>query len=245
MQKSKVNIFFWSVLAVLGISMTGCLKTTEQQPQEAKAYLSIMHLATRPTAVSLNVYFNDQKANDNAWPAGGVSQFYSGITKGNYRIDFKKAGGDSLVTSVPPNFYDSLHFYSIMLYNTGTTSNAVGSFLVEDDFSDLTLDKAFYRFWHASPAVNALGPVDVYIDNVKVQSNRQLADNQYSDYYNTFQLGTVGSHVVEVKKGDSSIFKTKSDIVFQQGNAYTLYLAGSPDGQGPDALNIGFLRAAN
>lgn len=249
-QKSKVNIFFWSVLAAAGVFMTGCLKTTEPQPQQAKSYLSILHLGTVPPAVGVDVFFNSEKVSSNAFGAGAVSQFYSAIDVGAFSVTFKKAGSaDSVVASVPTDIYDSLGFYSIVLYNPTAGSNAVAAYRVQDDFSDLTLDKPFYRFWHASAGASTLGPVDLYIDNVKVQTGRQLADNQYSEYYNSFQATTTGSHTIEVKVqangADSTIYKSNADVTFQSGNAYTLYLVGTPKGSGSDALSVGVLRAAN
>ncbi|AXY75273.1 DUF4397 domain-containing protein [Paraflavitalea soli] len=247
MQKSKANILLWCVVAVVGMSITGCLKATDPQPQPAKAYISIMQLATQPPAFSTDIYFNTTKVTSNAFGAGGVSQAYSAVDKGAFSVSFKKAGGDSVMASIPLSQYDSLGFYTIIMYNNQGTPATAEAMLVEDDFSDLTLDKPYFRFFHASPSVSALGPVDVYIDNNKVFTQRVLADNEFSGFYNQFQPATTGSHIFSVKlsSNDSLIAKTATDVNLISGNAYTIYLAGNTGGTGVNALTVGALRAAN
>lgn len=246
MQKSKANIFLWCVVAVVGMSITGCLKASDPQPQAAKAYISILHLATAPPAPSVEIYFNANKVS-NPFAAGGVSQTYSPVDKGAFSVTFKKAGADSVVASVPIDQYDSLGFYTIMLYNRAGTPSIAEAIRVEDDFSDLTLDKPFFRFFHASPTVSTLGPVDLYVDNNKIFTQRVLADNEFSAYYNQFQPTTAGSHVFSVKlsSNDSLLVKSVTDINLISGNAYTIYLAGNIGGTGANALTVGALRAAN
>lgn len=247
MQKSKANILLWSVVAVVGMSITGCLKSTDPQPQPAMAYISILHLATQPPAFSTDIYFNTTKVTTNPFGAGGVSQTYSQVEKGAFSVTFKKAGGDSVMASIPVSQYDSLGFYTMMLYNNPGTPATAEAMLIEDDFTDLTLDKPFVRFFHASPSVSALGPVDLYIDNNKIFTQRVLADNEFSPFYNQFQPATSGSHVFSVKlsSNDSLIAKTTTDVNLIVGNAYTIYLGGNVGGTGTNALTVGALRAAN
>jgi len=246
-QKNKVNILLWSVVFLIGISLSSCLKTTEPQPQKPTAYISIMNLATATPAYGLDIYFNDSKASSTVWQPGTVPVAYSPINKDVYKIDLKKTGSDSVITTVPSNLYDSLHFYSVVAYNPSSTSNEVKSMLIEDNFSNLSLDKTFFRFWHFSPAIAALGPVDLYIDNSKVSSQRTLGDNEFSDYQNLFQTTTAGNHSITIKLSnrDTTIYQSTSDVSFQSGNAYTLYLMGKPGGEGANKLNVGSLRAAN
>lgn len=247
MQKSKANILLWCVVAVVGMSITGCLKATDPQPQPAKAYISILHLATAAPAPSVDIFFNTTKVTSNPFGAGGVSQTYSAVEKGAFSVTFKKAGSDSVIATIPASQYDSLGFYTIMLYNLHGTPAAAEAMLVEDDFSDLTLDKPYFRFFHASPSVTDLGPVDLYVDNNKIFTQRVSGDNQYSPYYNEFQPTTSGSHVFSVKlsSNDSLIAKTATDVNLISGNAYTIYLGGNIGGTGANALTVGALRAAN
>lgn len=244
MQKSKANIFLWSVVAFVSITMTGCLKSTEPQAQPAQAYISILHLGTMPPAPAVEIYFDTKKVSD-PFNAGGVSATYSPVEKGYFAVSFKKSGSDSLVASIPQSIYDSLGFYSIMLYNQ--PSGAANAILVEDDFADLTLDKPYFRFWHASPSISDLGPVDLYIDNNKVSSQRVLADNEFSSYYNEFIASTVGYHNLQVKlpSKNDSVITSLNDVNMLAGNAYTIFLRGNVGGTGANELKLGVLRASN
>jgi hypothetical protein len=241
-QKTKA-ILFWSVAACFTIALSGCLKTSEPTKTPAKAYISILHLATTPPAPSLEIYFNTSKVSD-PFAAGTVSPIYSAVDKGFFAVSFKKAGSDSLVAALSADQYDSLGFYTIMLYNQpGGAANAM---MIQDDFSDLTLDKVFVRFFHASPGISNLGSVDFYMDNTKISTGRSLADNQYGSYLNEFQPTTTGTHNFQVKlSSNDSLITSVNDVTLLSGNAYTIYLKGNPGGASPNNVALGVLRAAN
>lgn len=242
MQKTKA-ILFWSVAACFTIALSGCLKTSEPTKTPAKAYISILHLATAPPTPSLEIYFNTSKVSD-PFPAGSVSPIYSSVDKGFYAMTFKKAGSDSIVASLAADQYDSLNFYTVVLYNQpGGAANAMR---IQDDFSDLTLDKVFVRFFHTSPGISNLGAVDFYIDNTKASTNRSLADNQFGSYLNVFQPATTGTHNFQVKlSSNDSLIASVNDVSLLSGNAYTIYLKGNPGGVSPNNVGLGVLRAAN
>lgn len=244
MQKTKVNILLGSVMAFVVIAMSSCLKSSDPQPQPAQAYMSILHLATAEPALSVEIYFNSNKRS-NPFLAGAVSQVYSPVDKGAYTVNFKKAGSDSLVASVPASLYDSLGFYTLVLYNQA--DKTVQAMRIEDDFSDLTLDKPYFRFFQVSPTIAGLGPVDFYMDNTKIFQQRMLADNEFSDYYNQFSATTVGTHNFQVKlSSNDSLITSLNDVSLQAGNAYTLYLKGNIGGTtDANKIGLGILRAAN
>lgn len=243
MQKSKA-ILIVCLSAFVMFSVTGCLKSTDSNTTtSAKAYLSILHLATAAPAPSVDIYFDANKVSSSSWTAGTVPTAYSAVDKGYYTINFKKASADSLVASVPYNMYDSLGFYTVVLYNQ--PSGEVNALLIEDKFSDLTYDKPYYRFIDASPGYSA---VDLYIDDVKSAygSGRTLADNQYATYLNEFKATTSGYHTLKVKiSGTESTIATLDNVSLLDGNAYTFYLKGNPNGTGSNTVGIGVLRAAN
>jgi len=241
-QKKKA-ILIWSVAACVTIALSGCLKTSEPQKTPAKAYISILHLATVPPTPSVEVYFNSSKVSD-PFIAGAISPIYSPVDKGFFAISFKKAGSDSLVAAIPANQYDSLGFYTIVLYNqAGGSADAM---LIEDDFSDLTLDKPFVRCFQTSSGINNLGAVDFYMDNTRISEDRTLGDNEFSSYLNTFQPATTGTHNFQVKlSSNDSVITTLNNVDLLAGNAYTVYLKGNPNGASPNNLTLGVLRAAN
>jgi hypothetical protein len=243
-RKTKA-ILIWSVAVCATIAFSGCLKTSEPAKTPAQAYISVLHLATTPNTPSVEVYFDAKKVSE-GFLAGSVSPTYSAVDKGFFSINFKKTGSDSLVASLPADQYDSLGFYTIMLYNQpGGSASAA---LIVDDYSDLTLDKPFIRFFHASPGISNLGNVDVWMDDVKVTglSGRTLADNQYGGFFNEYQGTTTGNHKFQVKlSSNDSTLATLNDAGLIAGNAYTLYLKGNPGGTGANQVALGLLRAAN
>lgn len=242
MQKSKA-ILFLSVAVCIAVSMSSCLKATDVEKTPAKAYLSIMHLATAGTAPAVDIYFDATKVSSTSWTAGTVPTTYSAVDKGYYSVIFKKASSDSVVAGLSSMQFDSLGFYTVFLYNepTGEATAAV----IEDDFSDLTNDKPYFRFIHASPST---GAVDLYIDDVKssYNTNRSLADNRFADYLGKFQAASSGYHTIKIKlSGQDSTIASLTDVTLLSNNAYTFYLKGASGGTGANALALGVLRAAN
>ncbi len=216
------------------------MKSSMPEPTPARAYVSVMHLA--PTAPAFDIFFNDTKVSTNAFNPGSVSGAYNPVERGDFAINLKKAGGDSLVAVVPLRRYDSLHFYTILVFNLQANGPAQ-AVRIEDKFDNITSGKSYYRFFHASPDV---GPVDLYVDNAKIQSGRGMADNATQESLNTFGEINQGSHTFEVKlAGTDSVLVTKSFIDLTAGNAYTLYLRGLGGGSGASQLSLEFLRAAN
>jgi hypothetical protein len=225
-------------LAFLITLLTGCLKDVKNTPVTPKTYLSLMHLAPRAPAVE--VYFNTTKASS-AISSGAVSSSYSALDPDLFSITFKKAGGDSVVASLTADYYDSLKYYTLLLFNTDSTH--ASAVKIQDDFSVLTTDKAYYRFFHMSPDI---GNVDLYFDNTLVQSGRQYADNTNGYFYNQFSAQTPGSPTVYVKKaGTDSVISQLSSVSMSAANAYTIFLKGIPGGTGNNTPGIGVLQAAD
>ena len=125
--------------------VSGCIKSADNlEPPKPKAYVSIMHLA--PTAPSLDVFFNETKVSNTPFAPGNVTVAYNAIDKGAFPITFKKASSDSVVASITFAQYDSLNFYTLFIYNEQANGPA-RAVRIHDDFSKLTMNKAFYRFF--------------------------------------------------------------------------------------------------
>jgi hypothetical protein len=197
-----------------------------------------MHLA--PRAPSVEVYFDNTKASS-AIGYGMVSPNYSALEPDAFSISFKKASSDSVVAGLGTALYDSLRYYTLLLYNTDPTH--VGAMRIEDNYANLTSDKSFYRFFHMSPDI---GNVDVYLDNTIIESGRQYADNEFGNIYNEFTSITPNTHSVIVKKANSdSVIATLSSVSLSAGDAFTLYLKGIVGGTGSNAIMVDYLQAAD
>lgn len=236
--QARKNVFLAvGALSFIIFLLTGCLKDIENTPPSPKTYLSVMHMA--PRAPSVEIYFNDTIASS-AISAGAVSSAYTALVPKVLDIKFKKAGSDSLVAGIPSAFYDSLKYYTLLLYNVDSTH--AGAIRIRDDYSVLTTDKAFYRFFHMSPDA---GNVDLYFDNTLIAAGRNYADNTVSSYFNEFTALSPGTPTVYVKKAGSDSVLAQANVSFHAANAYTLYLKGLPGGTGNNALSVGVLQAAD
>ena len=235
-QVRKNNVLLLTV-AVFCISLllTGCLKSVENTPQRPKTYMAFMQLAAKGPSVEL--YFNDVDGSDGFTP-GTVTSRYNQIDPGFYSMKFKKTGGDSLVASLPTMYYDSLNFYTFLLFST--MDNRVEAQVIHDDYTVMTdQNKMYYRFFNMSPEFDN---VDLYLNSDKKESGRTYADNVYgSSFYNEFRPIDPGSYTVTVKKAGTDSVITQTNFSFTSLNAYTIYLKGLTNGTGTNTLGIGIL----
>jgi hypothetical protein len=237
-QVRKNAFLVLGVLAFVSVALSGCLKQSSSSAIAPKTYISLMHLA--PWAPAVEVYFNDKKASS-AIPAGKVSSSYSALDPGVYTIGFKKAGGDSVMATLSNSLYDSAEYATLLLYNIDSTH--VGAVKIDDDYSVLTNDKSFFRFFHLAPEID---DVDLYFDNNLISSGRSFADNVYSSYYNQFSGLSPASVTVSVKKaGTDSTIASLSGVNLTTFNAYTIYLRGKKGGTGANAIGLDYLQAVD
>ncbi len=226
----KINILRACLaIAAVTVVLSGCLKSGDTPNPPPPTYLSIMHQA--PTGPALDIFFDDKKASSTPFAPGYVTVAYNPVDKGSFSIKFKKANVDSLVADVGPAQYDSLNYYTIFLYNL-VTDGPVRALRIKDDFTEVftNLTKPYYRFFHASPNT---GPVDLYIDTVKVQSGRGHADNAFNVTLNKFLATEIDVHNIQVRlAGTSTIIASLNNVLLQAGHAYTFYLKGLDGGTG-------------
>jgi hypothetical protein len=237
-QVRKNAFLMLGVLALVTLVMSGCLKEgTSSSTSTPKTYISLMHLA--PWAPPVQVYFDDKQASSAINP-GTVATTYSALDPGVYAISFKTTA-DSLVANLGTNLYDTLRYYTLLLYNTD--SMHVAAARIYDDFSVLSADKAVFRFFHMSPDV---GDVDVYLNNTMVASGRSYADNTSSDYYNQFTPVAADTYTVSVKAaGTDSLIGQSISVPMNIQNAYTIYLKGKKNGTDVNSIGVDYLIAAD
>lgn len=239
-QVRKVSIGLWSLTFILAFGMSACTKSRVPAPPAARSYISVLHLA--PTAPSLEIFFDNTKVSSTPFTPGAVSGAYNPVDPGHFSIILKKASSDSIVANIPSERYDSLHYYTLFVYNLQANGPAQ-AFRIEDDFKSVTLGKSFYRFIHASP--NA-GAVDFYIDNTKNQTGRLLADNTGQISFNNFLETATGYHNLQVKiAGTDSTIASQANVELLSGGVYTIYLKGLSNGSGSSQLSLNVLRATN
>jgi len=225
MSKSKLMCNFFKVfgVAMTAAFLSSCLKTGTNNTTNTTnvSFVTLMNMA--PYSSSTEVYFNGDKKTPSI-PPGSYSTNYGQVTPGGYDIKFKVSGSDSVLSELPTSYYDSLGFYTLILYNPSAGST-VNSMKVVDDFSTLSFSGSNYRFFNLCPDYPT---VDLYMNTTVVQPGRSIGDNANSTYFNSFAPVTAGNYAIQVKKaGTDSVIASISNVGLQQGNAYTFFLQGS------------------
>lgn len=243
-QKMKPNILVLSLtMAVISSVFTGCLKSSDSPPPTpTTTFLSVLHMA--PNAPSLDVYFDNKKVSAAPLAPLNATTRYSEVDKGTFSIKFKKEAADSLVAEIPSALYDTLEYHTLLIYNL-VANGPAKAIRIKDDFSNVFANpaKPYYRFFHTSPNT---GSIDLYINDVKVESGRFFADNASHDPFNKFTATTSDYLKIEAKPaGSNTAIATLNNVYLQNGNAYTIYLKGLDGGTGNNQLSLGVLVATN
>jgi hypothetical protein len=222
-------------------TLSSCLKggSITTTPPPALTYISLMDLAIQ--APPADVFFSGTKANSSQITPGTWTASYSAITPAVFDVTFKKYNVDSVMATIPAVSYDSAKFYTLVLYNDQSTS--AKAFRTIDDFSGVTFDKPYIRFFHLSQNT---GAVDFYMNAIKISSNRTLADNINNPADNLFTASTNGIYTIQAKlAGTDSVVATANLQSILSGDAYTIFLQGLSQGTGGNALGIGVLQAVS
>ena len=230
--RTSTKQFFWGAtfLVILAAGWAGCSKTGSTYTTSPVTYVTVMNEA--PYGPTTDIYLNSQLATGTAGiAAGAYSTKYGALQPGTYRIEFKKNGSDSLLSTIANGnlqTLDTLNFYTLILYND--TSKAIQSMLIHDDFTSISTGNANYRFFNLSPDAHN---VDFYINGqgtgtAPTYTGRTTGDNAVSTGYNSFISTTPNSYNLEVRNHytDSVIaYTTATNLV--GGNVYTIFLAGT------------------
>jgi hypothetical protein len=224
------------MLAAVAGGLAGCTKAgiSGATTSNSVTYVSIMNLA--PYSPWADIYLNGTLAT----AAGGIapgkySTSYGLLQPGDYDVQFKVAGADSLLAEIPSSAFDTMAFTTLILYNSAGSAT-VQAIKIADNFSNVSLTSGNYRFFNMSPDEPG---VDFYFNDNLVQSARQPADNVANPAFNLFQSVSPDSYTLQVKKaGSDSVLATLNNVTIAGGNAYTIFLFGKAS-----ALNINVLPA--
>ncbi len=240
MRKSTRNLFSAaSFLVILSTIGTSCSKTGSTFTTTPVTYLSLINEAGYSGSTS--VYLNDTLATTSGGIAAGTfSPKYGTVRPGYYDVKFDAAVSGNLLSELPSSDYDTLNFYTLILYNTSGGAS-VQSVKIWDDFSKLSTINANYRFFNLSPDEPK---VDLYLNNTIVSANRTIADNTSNTLYNSFQPTPAGIYTIAIKiAGTDSVITTLSQSSMTVGNAYTVFLGGN-SGSTSNPLLINVLQAS-
>jgi hypothetical protein len=228
------SIPFFLFLITSSISCVKSSNSGSSTPVPAFSYISVMNLA--PYGDSAKVYFNGS-VYPQTYHVGDFSVAYFKLSSSSYDVQFKTAASsDSLLADIPASSFDSLSFYTLLLYND-TINGPAKAAKIPDDYSAITTSTSGYRFFNMSPDISS---VDLYINGVKVQSNRTPADNITNPLFNSFQPITNQYSTIEAKlTGTNTDVATSLNGNIMPGNGYTIFLEESHTSSGNlFALNL-------
>lgn len=217
----------------------GCLKTGNSLMTSPVTYLSLINASTLSS--NLTVLLNDTAATVTGGIAPGqYSHKYGTVRPGTYDIKLEAATSDSLLTEIPGFAFDTLNFYTLLVYTVPQTG-VVRAASIQDDFSTLSSTLANFRFFNLCLTHPR---VDLYLNSTVVQQGRTTADNASNNLLNGFQTTTPATYTLTAKAaGTDSVIASVGNIALVGGNAYTIFLSGI-DGSPSNPLLINVLQAS-
>jgi len=217
---------------------TGCSKTGTSSSTSPVTYLSLINASAYPN--NATVLLNDTLATVSAGIAPGqYSPRYGTVKPGSYNVKFESAASDSLLSEIPTSSFDTLNFYTLVMYSVPVTG-VVQSAKIADDFSTISSSQANYRFFNLSPLHTK---VDFYLNSAIAQQSRTTADNFNNSLLNAFQQVNAGTYTLTLKSaGTDSVIVSTGNITLALGGAYTIFLSGV-DGSTTNPLLINVLQA--
>jgi hypothetical protein len=240
MGKSTRKFTFLAVLLSFVLFMQmGCSKTGATLTTSPVTYLSLINASALSSNVT--VLLNDTPATVTGGVAPGqYSQKYGTVRPGTYDIKFELTTSDSLLSEIPGSAFDTLNFYTLMLYSVPQTG-VVRSASIQDDFSTLSSSQANYRFFNLC---STHPRVDLYLNGTLVQQGRTTADNVSNNSLNGFQTTTQAIYTITAKSaGTDSVIVSVGNIPLITGTAYTIFLSGV-DGSAGNPLLLNVLQAS-
>jgi hypothetical protein len=239
--RNKAQQFYWglAVLALLVVGAWGCAKTGASQTVTAVTYISIINSA--PYGPSIDLYLNDTLASPSGGiPAGQYSTQYGSVRPGNYDVQFKSDGTNSLLFDIPASAFDTNNFYTLIAYNTARGGGAVQALKIHDDFSLVSGSLSYYRFFNLSPDAPA---VDLYLNGFLSQPRRTPADNVANSTFDAFTSIPPSVYNLQIMKaGTDTVLASANALSLGGGDVYTIFLGGKY--QSSDSLTISILQAS-
>lgn len=210
-------------LLILVIGGAGCGKTGSSTTVNPVSYISVINEATYTGTT--NVYFDNTLVTvQQGISAGTYSTQYGAIKPGSYDVKFVNSTVDTTMGLIPGATFDTLKFYTMILYNPPGAGSACQVMKIWDDFTSVSITNSSYRFFNLCADYPN---VDVYMNNTLVQQGRTTADNAGNQTLNGFLSTTPGNYTITVKMaGTDSVVATTNTGLFQ-GDAYTIFLGGN------------------
>lgn len=215
---------FLTGLAFCALTGSGCSKAVPPANTTAPPTTYVVFMDLAAWSDSTEIYLNNLKVTSPVAP-GGFNSTYEHLLPGVYDIQFDVAGTDSVLANIPSSSYDSMNFYTVILYNNDTTAKTASAIKILDDFTQVTTQYTYFRFLNFC---SSLPPVDVYLavgQGQPVMVESAVAANSPGNPL--FQQLSPETYTIQLKKaGTDSVVFTSYANLFEAGNAYSIIFCG-------------------
>ncbi|RZL40701.1 MAG: DUF4397 domain-containing protein [Pedobacter sp.] len=208
---SKKNSFIILALAVCSVFLASCGKT--EVTDTTISYLRVVNGS--PSLATFNVYLSGNIINSAALPFAG-STSYTSRSSGAYSLKFTSASSSEALFAKDITLNPSTN-YSYYLVNK---PGQLDGFMINDDVSITSTDKAYIRFINLSTDAPAL-------DLTKTGATTSLITNKTYKTASAFIAVDAGTISLDIKDTSTGIIKTtKTDVVLSAGIHYDVICGG-------------------
>jgi Domain of unknown function (DUF4397) len=227
----------WAIVALLTgvIGFSSCLKNNNDvTPQRPMAKIVIHNASLSALTVPSFLFDNDQIVANDTITFNFIASY--SVYGGPHKFDLRKKAGDSTIATTGNVALDSTAYYT---YLTWGTNPALSAF-IKTDVSNFNQSKIGLRFLNLSPDA---GPVDFYIGNEKVDSNRVTFSQSQLGNASSFTLFgnfSINNQITVKQAGTPTVIANitlplipnRGVTSLVPGAFYTVYLAGLRNGTG-------------
>lgn len=164
---------------------------------------------------------------------------YVFVSPGNASVRIAAKDGPFPGLTIATGTFGIEEFQIYTLVITDSLSKLKSSF-IKEDITSAADGASKIRFFHV--AQNA-PTVDVYLNNVKIDSNRVFNDQSTNLNAQKFNNYTIGTFALEIRNRTTNAVITRSDITLQSKNIYTILFKGDANAisNTPQALGVNLI----
>lgn len=212
---------FGAVAALLAMvtGFTACLKT-ENNTTPSRPVAAFVVINGISSAAKLDFYDNSTKIKDSV--STGFAGYNYQAYGGTHIFDLKRFATSTTVVSTNAATYDSLTYYTLVAFGDSTSPVF---YPIKDDFSGASTSKLNIRVWNLS---SNIGPVDVYLNTTKVDSNVTFSMARPSTAFKALTTVSNANSITVKKAGTETIvaINNGSTTSLSTGGVYTIFLTG-------------------
>lgn len=211
---TTLAILFFGVLL-----LSSCLKNNDDFTPSV-SYFSIVN--GYPGDASIDYYLDNQKANVQPLLYKQASAYLE-VFSGDRRLTVTSAGTTNVVADGAIRFSPSVYYSVFLARKSVTNADSLSGFVVVDDLTLPTTNKAKIRFANLTPGATK---IDVNIKGVQ----DTLFGNKAFSSISAFKEVDPSVSALEIRQAGQAAVKLEVPVTLQAGKIYTLSTNGLWDG---------------